>query len=116
MIQLTTHTRILLATQPIDFRKGIDGIVAVCRRELGQDPKSGTCFVFINRSKIMVRVLVYDGTGFWLMTKRLSAGRFQGWPTCSSTVSALAARRLSRLLLGHDPAAVPVGHCKPERS
>lgn len=108
MIQLTAHTRILLATQAIDFRKGIDGIVAVCRRELGQDPKSGTYFVFINRRKIMLRVLVYDGTGFWLMTKRLSKGRFPGWPTRASSVTVMEAKRLSRLVLGHDPSAVPV--------
>jgi len=107
MIQLTAQTRILLATHAIDFRKGIDGIVAVCRHELDRDPQSGCYFVFINRSKTMVRVLVYDGTGFWLMTKRLSKGRFQGWPKGTSAVSALEAKRLSRLVLGHDPASVP---------
>jgi len=110
MIQLTAHTRILLATQAIDFRKGIDGIVAVCRRELDKDPQSGTYFVFINRSRIMLRVLVYDGTGFWLMTKRLSKGRFQGWPTGSSAISVMAARQLSRLVLGHDPSSLPVNN------
>jgi len=108
MIQLTAYTRILLATQATDFRKGIDGIVALCRHELNKDPTNGTYFVFINRSKTMIRVLVYDGTGFWLMTKRLSKGRFQGWPNNASTLSAMEAKRLSRLVLGQDPSSVPL--------
>jgi len=108
MIQLTAHTRILLATQAIDFRKGIDGIVAVCRQELDKEPRNGTYFVFINRSKTMIRVLVYDGTGFWLMTKRLSKGRFLGWPKDALSVSAMEAKRLSRLVLGQDPSSVPL--------
>lgn len=108
MIQLTAHTRILLATQAADFRKGIDGLVALCRQTLLQDPRDGAYFVFINRSQTMIRVLVYDGNGFWLMTKRLSQGRFQGWPhSGTSPVSPLDAKRLSRLVLGQDPSCVP---------
>jgi len=111
MIQLTAHTPILLATQATDFRKGIDGMVAVCRHVLDQNPQNGTYFVFINRSKTMIRVLAYDGSGFWLMTKRLSKGRFQGWPKSTSTVSTLEAKRLSRLILGQDPSSIPhLGH------
>ncbi len=107
MIQLSAHPRILLATQAADFRKGIDGLVALCRYELKKEPRDGTYFVFINRSQTMIRVLVYDGTGFWLMTKRLSKGKFQGWPKATSPLSALEAKRLSRLVLGQDPAGVP---------
>lgn len=107
MIQLSAQTRILLATQAADFRQGIDGLVALCRHELHKDPRDGTYFVFINRRKTMVRVLVYDGTGFWLMTKRLSKGKFQGWPKAASPLSAMEAKHLSRLVLGHDPADVP---------
>jgi len=108
MIQLTAHTRILLATQATDFRKGIDSLVALCRHALHKDPVDGAYFVFINRSQTMVRVLVYDGTGFWLMTKRLSKGRFQGWPKGTDAVSVIDAKRLSRLVLGQDPSSVPV--------
>lgn len=67
---------ILQAINPADFRCGIDGFVAICRRQLAQDPRSGILFVFINRNKTMIRALSYDGTGFWLMTKRLSKGKF----------------------------------------
>ena len=76
MIQLTPQSKILLATEPIDFRKGIDGIAAICSNEFKKDPSSGTLFVFINRARTQVRVLFYDGTGYWLMSKRLSQGRY----------------------------------------
>jgi transposase len=92
MIHLTADTHILLATQPTDFRCGIDGLGAVCRGRLAKDPRSGTLFVFINRSKTMVRTLAYDGTGFWLMTKRLSKGRFKGWPKTGEPINPIAAR------------------------
>ncbi|MCX4030124.1 IS66 family insertion sequence element accessory protein TnpB [Endozoicomonas sp. SM1973] len=100
MIPLTTSTHILLATQPADFRKGIDGFVALCKQSLEQEPRTGVVFVFINRSKTMIRALHYDGTGFWLMTKRLSQGRFQGWPTNGVLTQAIAAKQLIVLLRG----------------
>lgn len=80
MIQVTSHMRILLHVEPIDFRKGIDGIAAVCRRELGEDPLGGSLFVFINRGRSAIKLLAYDGQGMWLMQKRLSQGRFRWWP------------------------------------
>lgn len=103
MIHLTLDTRILLATQPADFRCGIDGFVARCRHRLESDPRSGTLFVFINRNKSMVRGLVYDGTGFWLMTKRLSKGKFKGWPKGSENLCPVVARQLRAMLTGDEP-------------
>ena len=76
MIQLTSHMRILLAREPINFNKGIDGTAAVCRQQLASDPMTGTLFVFHNRKGTMLRILAFDGQGFWLMTKRLSSGKF----------------------------------------
>ncbi len=102
MILLTANTPILLATHAADFRKGIDGLVAVCRDELEKDPRSGTYFGFINRNRTMIRVLVYDGTGFWLMTKRLSKGKFPGWPQSASPISSFDAKRLRVLISGRD--------------
>lgn len=102
MIHLTADTHILLATQPADFRQGIDGLAAVCRSRVLGDPRSGTLFVFINRNKTMIRTLAYDGSGFWLMTKRLSTGKFPYWPTSSEAIHPLAAKHLRRLLIG-DP-------------
>ena len=106
MIQLSHQSRILLATQAADFRKGIDGLVAVCRLELEKDPRSGTYFVFINRSRTMIRVLAYDGSGFWLMTKRLSKGRFHGWPSSASQSNNVDAKALRILLSGNDPVSL----------
>ena len=69
-----------------------------CRQVLASDPMSGAWFVFINRARTMIRVLVYDGSGFWLMTKRLSTGRFQGWPTGQEAISPMAAKTLMQVL------------------
>ena len=102
MIQLTAQTQIMLAIAPGDFRCGIDGFVAVCRKQLKQNPRSGTLFVFINRNKTMIRALTYDGSGFWLMTKRLSKGKFTGWPKDSCAISEIASIELKQILSGHD--------------
>lgn len=97
MIPLTARTPILLALQPIDFRKQIDGLVAHCRNVLTVDPKSGTFFIFINRARTMIRVLVFDHNGYWVMTKRLSRGTFQ-WPSGTTPLSPMNASKLVRLL------------------
>jgi hypothetical protein len=101
MIHLTSQTKILIATQPVDFRQGIDGLAAVCKHHLACEPRSGILFVFINRNKTMVRALVYDNNGFWLMTKRLSKGKFSGWPAGNAPINDMAAKHLRQLLSGH---------------
>jgi len=104
MIQITAHMRILAAVEPVDFRKGIDGLCAVCRQKLESDPFSGTLFVFVNKSRQALRVLVYDGQGFWLCHKRLSRGRFLWDFHCADgRVRALVARHLQMLLWNADP-------------
>ena len=105
MIHLTHETVIQLALQPLDFRKGIDGVVAVCRDQLAQDPRSGQLFVFFNRSRTMLRVLVYEGNGFWLMSKRLSKGRFPrlNVKAAPSLLRQIASRELRQLLSGYLP-------------
>jgi len=90
MIQITPHMRILVAVEPVDFRKGIDGLVRICKEELKSDPFSGCVFVFRNRRGQAVKILLYDGQGYWLMQKRLSQGRFTWWPDSSES----AAQRL----------------------
>src|SRR5712692_3180481 len=81
MIQITPQMRILLAVEPVDFRKGIDGLVAVCRQRLQAEPFKGALFVFQSQSRRSLKLLIYDGQGFWLCQKRLSQGRFSWWPT-----------------------------------
>lgn len=96
--QLTPQSRIFVATQPVDFRKGIDGLAAVCRQVLHEQPLSGAVFVFRNRSATALKRLFYDGQGYWLCTKRLSQGRFQWWPRTAGERMPLSARALLVLL------------------
>lgn len=80
MIQLTTQHRLFIWTQALDFRKGIDGLLGHCRSKLKQNPFSGVVFAFRNKKGTAVKLLTYDGTGFWLMHKRFSQGVLQYWP------------------------------------
>jgi len=106
MIQITPQMRILVAVDPADFRRGIDGLARLCRESLGADPFTGTVFVFRNRRRTAIKLLIYDGQGFWLCHKRLSEGQFRWWPLQSeqSGVS-LRAYELQVLLCGGDPSA-----------
>jgi transposase len=105
MIKVTPQMRILVAVEPADFRKGIDGLARICREALRQDPFSGYVFVFCNKSRKAVKILVYDGQGFWLCQKRLSKGRFPWWQQSSAATQALQAHQLAVLLSGGNPAA-----------
>lgn len=97
--------RILLAVAPVDFRKGIDGLAAVCRQVLRSDPFAGHVFIFRNKNGTAIKVLMYDGQGFWLCQKRLSKGRFTGWPEqTDATLSPLAVHELQLLIWNGNPA------------
>ena len=103
MLQLSPQTRILLATEPVDFRKGIDGLAAVCRQALGDNPLEGAVYVFRNRSGTALKLLLYDGQGYWMMMKRLSQGRFSWWPTSTDARVPLSARELLIVLWNGNP-------------
>ena len=104
MIQITPQMRILVAVEPADFRKGIDGLVRVCQETLKRDPFDGGMFVFRNRGATAVKVIVYDGQGFWLCHKRLSSGRFRWWPgSRTGAGKILAAHQLQVLLSAGNP-------------
>jgi transposase len=110
MVQLTPQSRIFVAIQPVDFRKGIDGLAAVCRRVLHEHPLSGAVFVFRNRSATTLKLLFYDGQGYWLYTKRLSTGRFQWWPRTEGARMPLSARELLVLLWNGLPSQAQMAH------
>jgi transposase len=103
MIQITPHMQILVALEPADFRKGIDGLAAICRNEFEENPFSGKVFVFRNKRRTAIKALVYDGQGFWLFQKRMSKHKFKYWPRGDSPISSLAAHQLTVLLQGGDP-------------
>lgn len=104
MIQITPHMNIMLAIEPADFRRGMDGLAQLCRAGLAQDPMSGTVFVFRNKRKTAIKLLVYDGQGFWLCHKRLSTGRFAWWPTrAGADAVTLRPHELQVLLSAGDP-------------
>lgn len=104
MIQVTPQMRIMVAIEAVDFRRGIDGMAQLCREALKADPFSGTAYVFRSRRGKAIKILIYDGQGFWLCHKRLSQGRFRCWPSQSgSTSTMLQAHELQVLLYGGDP-------------
>jgi transposase len=103
MIQIPPNMRILVAVDPIDFRAGIDGLVAACRQRLDTNPFEGGLFVFCNRRRTAIKILAYDGRGFWLCQKRLSRGRFAFWPESANPARAIESYELQVLLMGGDP-------------
>ena len=106
MIQITPQMRVVVAVEPVDFRRGIDGLARVCREVLDTDPFGGWVFVFRNRRATAVKVLAYDGQGFWLCYKRLSSARFRWWPASrSKAATTLAAHQLQVLLSAGNPEA-----------
>ena len=103
MLALSPSQRILLAVNAVDFRKGIDGLIGLCRQQLGENPLLGTLFVFTNRRRTALKLLIYDGDGFYLILKRFSQGRLRWWPDGSQPCHQLAARELAILLWNGHP-------------
>ena len=104
MIQLPPQLTIMLAYEPVDFRQGIDTLAARCRHQLNADPFSGTLFLFRNRRGTAIKLLVYDGQGFWLCLKRFSKGHLAWWPQATGApLHPLAAHQLSVLLMNGHP-------------
>jgi transposase len=99
VIAVPPGVRILLAAQPVDFRKGMDGLAALVQQALRTDPFQGDVFIFRARRADRVKRLVFDGTGLVLYSKRLEAGRFC-WPSPAEGVIRLSAAQLSTLLEG----------------
>jgi transposase len=103
MLQITPQMRILVAVESVDFRKGIDSLAELCRAKLHADPFSGSMFVFRSRRATSIKILVYDGQGFWLASKRLSQGRFRWWPQSQDAAQMLRAHQVQVLLAAGNP-------------
>jgi transposase len=100
MIQITPQMRVLVAIEPIDGRKGIDALVRLCQDKLAEDPFSGCVFIFRSRRGTAIRLLSYDGQGYWLAQKRLSKGRFVWWPEGVASAKPLEAYEAQLLMAG----------------
>jgi transposase len=102
MFGLGAATKIYLCVEPVDMRKGFEGLFGLVRDQLGQDPLSGHLFLFTNRTRTRVKALVWDGTGLWVCAKRLERGRF-GWPEATDSRSvSMRAEELAMLINGMD--------------
>ncbi len=101
MIGPVGAVRVMLATRPVDFRKGMDGLAMLVRESLGSDPFSGTVFAFRAKRADRLKLLFFDGTGMVLVAKRLEAGGFR-WPKPSDAVIRLSAAEMAALIDGLD--------------
>ena len=106
MIQIMPQIQIWMMVEAVDFRRGIDGLARACREVLQADPFSGGMFVFRNKGKTALKILTYDGQGFWLCQKRLSQGRFRWWPSGrGERQKTLLAHELTLLIWNGNPLA-----------
>ena len=105
MFGLGPATKVFLGVAPVDMRKGFDGLFGLVRDQLLQDPLSGHLFLFSNRGRTRLKVLVWDGSGLWVCAKRLEKGRFR-WPEASAEICCVTMRgeELAMLLNGLDAA------------
>ena len=102
MFGLGLATKIYIAVEAVDMRKGFEGLYGLVRDQLGQDPLSGHLFLFTNRTKTRLKALVWDGSGLWVCAKRLEKGRF-GWPAAEHGRSVMMRpEELAMLLNGLD--------------
>ena len=101
MITIPPGVRVLVATKPVDFRKGAEGLAALVHEALGQDPFSGTVYVFRCKRADRIKILAWDGSGLVLFWKRLEQGAFR-WPPISNGVMRLSASQLAALVDGMD--------------
>ena len=91
--------------QAVDGRKGIESLAQLCREKLDADPFSGCVFIFRTRRRTAIKLLAYDGQGFWIATKLLLKGRFQWWPTGVEPARSLRAHQAQMLLAAGNPEA-----------
>jgi transposase len=103
MFGLGPATKVYVALDAVDMRKGFEGLYGWVRDQLGQDPLSGHVFLFSNRTHTRLKALVWDGSGLWVCAKRLEKGRFR-WPTAKEKQSSVTMRaeELAMLVNGLD--------------
>jgi transposase len=108
MLQITPQHQLFIAIEAIDFRKGIKALSALAQHLWQQDPFSGHLFIFRNKSATSVKLLIYDGNGFWLCQKRFSAGKLSWWPRTAKEALAVRAVELVLILQQGNPSLTKV--------
>jgi transposase len=103
MLQVSAQSKIYLALEPVDFRRGIDGLASICRQHLQQNPMSGNIYVFRNKRGNSLKILFWDEQGWWLAMKRLARGKFDWWPKEKCSSFPLSARQFQVLLWNGNP-------------
>ena len=101
MIGPTGTVRVMVATKPVDFHRGLEGLAALVREAMGADPFCGTVYVFRAKRADRVKLIFWDGTGMVLVAKRLEDGKFR-WPGVQDAIMRLSAAELQALLEGLD--------------
>lgn len=101
MISIPAGVRVLVATQPVDFRRGADSLAALAKEALRQDPYSGVVLVFRAKRADRVKIVTWDGTGLVMLWKALDEGSFK-WPPISEGVMRLSSSQLAALVEGLD--------------
>ena len=102
MLSMMTECRIWLCTQPTDMRRSFDGLSAVVRNHLGEDPSSGQWFAFINRRRTQIKVLAFEAGGYCVWSKRLEQGQFALMGSVGSDKRGLSCIEFLALLKGVD--------------
>jgi transposase len=112
VLSIPAQVRVYLACEVTDMRKQFDGLCAIVEHRFHRDPYAGDVFAFFNRRRNHVKLLVWDGNGFWLAAKRLEGGTFDGWRPASADATHVQVDRaqLTMLLEGIDLKKVKVRH------
>ena len=106
MLSFAPGLKVFVAPGVTDLRKGFSGLTALAANQLRQDPRSGHVFAFCNRRRSLIKLLLWDGSGFWVMAKRLESGTF-AWPSGAATDTVtMSIDELGWLLGGLDPREV----------
>jgi transposase len=99
MLNWSAATRVFVAVAPVDLRQSFNGLSSCVQTVLAEDPCSGHLFVFSNRRRNRIKILIWDGSGIWICAKRLERGRFS-WPRGEGASARLRAEELTALLTG----------------
>lgn len=103
MLQITPKHKLFIAISPVNFNNGIDGLSAICKRQWQIDPFNGHLFVFRNHRSTAIKLLIYDGNGFWLSHKRFSSGKLKWWPKTEQDATTMRAIELIVMLQQGNP-------------